>query len=149
MPAVRSRSRPDPAQLAFALDLRTEEADPGSAPAQESAPTSAGPLPGTERADAVPSSEAEQTPEPEGAADGEGEWRAILDFEREWTGPSAVKPLAVRARFGISSARYHQQLDRALERPDALAYDPTLVARLRRVREARRRKRFARRVETG
>jgi hypothetical protein len=75
------------------------------------------------------------------------DWRAILDFERGWTGSPGAKQRAVRDRFGIGSARYHQLLDRALERPEALVYDPGLVGRLRRVRDARRRKRFAERLE--
>ena len=75
------------------------------------------------------------------------DWHAILDFERGWTGSPSAKQRAVRDRFGIGSARYHQLLDRALERPEALVYDPALVGRLRRVRETRRRKRFAERLE--
>jgi hypothetical protein len=71
-------------------------------------------------------------------------WPAILDFERSWTGDS--KERAIRARFQISSARYHQLLDRALDLPEALASDPMLVQRLRRLREVRRDKRFARRL---
>jgi hypothetical protein len=74
------------------------------------------------------------------------DWREVLDFERgPWSGP-AEKQRAIRKRFGLSSARYHQALDRVLERPEALEYDPMLVRRLRRLREARRAKRFAQRL---
>jgi uncharacterized protein DUF3263 len=73
-------------------------------------------------------------------------WREILDFEREWWKASLPKELAVRQRFGISPARYYQLLNRLIDRPEALQYDPMLVQRLRRLREARRRKRFATRV---
>jgi hypothetical protein len=52
----------------------------------------------------------------------------------------------VRARFGLSPARYYQLLNRLIDRPEALEYDPMLVQRLRRLRESRRRKRFARRL---
>ena len=52
----------------------------------------------------------------------------------------------MRARFGVSAARYHQLLNRLIDRPEALEYDPTLVQRLRRLRETRRRGRFARRL---
>jgi hypothetical protein len=73
-------------------------------------------------------------------------WREILDFEREWWKASLPKELAVRQRFGISPARYYQLLNRLIDRPEAVQYDPMLVQRLRRLREARRRKRFATRV---
>ncbi|MFL5799383.1 MAG: DUF3263 domain-containing protein [Actinomycetota bacterium] len=72
--------------------------------------------------------------------------RDVLDFEREWWKASVPKERAIRERFGISGARYHQVLNGLLDRPEALAYDPMLVRRLRRVREARRRKRYARRL---
>jgi hypothetical protein len=69
--------------------------------------------------------------------------REILDFEREaWT-LTIVKERAIRERFGFSAARYHQLLHRIIDTPAALAYDPMLVRRLRRLREARRRKRVA------
>ena len=72
--------------------------------------------------------------------------RRILDFEREWWQTSGSKERAIRERFGISSARYHQLLHRLVDQAEALAYDPMLVRRLRRLRETRRRKRFARRL---
>jgi hypothetical protein len=72
--------------------------------------------------------------------------RAILDLEREaWTLP-VTKERAIRERFGFSPARYHQLLNRIVETPAALVYDPMLVRRLRRVRDARRRKRNAERL---
>jgi Protein of unknown function (DUF3263) len=73
-------------------------------------------------------------------------WQDILDFERDWQSATALKQLAVRRRFGVSPARYYQMLNRLIEQPEALRYDPMLVGRLRRLREARRRKRFARRL---
>jgi hypothetical protein len=75
-----------------------------------------------------------------------GHWQEILDFERDWWKGSLRKERAVRARFGLSPARYYQLLNRLIDRPEALEYDPMLVQRLRRLREARRRKRFARRL---
>jgi len=69
--------------------------------------------------------------------------RQILDFERESWRLGVPKARAIRERFGFSPARYHQLLNRAMERPEALAYDPMLVRRLRRVKEARRRRRVA------
>jgi hypothetical protein len=72
--------------------------------------------------------------------------RDILDFERDWWRSTVSKERAIRDRFGLSSARYHQVLGGLLDRPEALAYDPMLVRRLRRIRETRRRKRSARRL---
>lgn len=69
--------------------------------------------------------------------------RQILDFEREGWKLTIAKERAIRERFGFSAARYHQLLNRIIDAPEALAYDPMLVRRLRRVREARRRRRVA------
>jgi hypothetical protein len=75
-------------------------------------------------------------------------WREILDFERTWWQASIPKELAVRQRFGLSPSRYYQVLNRVIDRPEALEHDPMLVRRLRRLREGRRRKRFATRLGT-
>jgi hypothetical protein len=72
--------------------------------------------------------------------------REILDFERESWMLTIAKERAIRERFGFSAARYHQLLNRLLETQQALAYDPMLVRRLRRVREVRRRRRVAGRL---
>jgi hypothetical protein len=72
--------------------------------------------------------------------------REILDFERSWWTLPGPKERAIRERLGLSPARYHQLLNGLIDRPDALAYDPMLVRRLRRLRETRRRKRYARRL---
>lgn len=72
--------------------------------------------------------------------------RDLLDFERESWKLRMSKERAIRERFGFSTARYHQLLNRAIDRPEAIAYDPMLVRRLRRIREARRRKRTAGRL---
>ena len=72
--------------------------------------------------------------------------RELLDFERESWKLRMSKERAIRERFGFSAARYHQLLNRAIDRPAALGYDPMLVRRLRRIRDARRRKRVAGRL---
>ncbi|MGZ8602513.1 MAG: DUF3263 domain-containing protein [Actinomycetota bacterium] len=69
--------------------------------------------------------------------------RAVLDFERESWKLEMPKERAIRDRFGFSAARYHQLLNRAVDTPEALTYDPMLVRRLRRMREVRRRRRVA------
>ena len=74
------------------------------------------------------------------------DWQDVLDFERAWPSSPPSKAGAVRERFGLSPARYYQLLNRLIDRPEALQYDPVLVQRLRRLRKARRKKRFARRL---
>ncbi len=70
----------------------------------------------------------------------------LLDFERGWWQQQGPKERAIRERFGFSAARYQQLLNRAIDRPEALAYDPMLVRRLWRLREQRRRRRVASRL---
>lgn len=72
--------------------------------------------------------------------------RDLLDFEREAWKLRMPKERAIREHFGFSAARYHQLLNRAIDRPEALVYDPMLVRRLRRIRDSRRRKRTAGRL---
>ncbi|MEX2421864.1 MAG: DUF3263 domain-containing protein [Actinomycetota bacterium] len=72
--------------------------------------------------------------------------RGILDFERSWWQEGGSKERRIRERFGISATRYHQLLMRTIDLPEALGYDPMLVRRLRRLRDARRRKRLAHRL---
>ena len=72
--------------------------------------------------------------------------RAILDFERRWWRHAGSKEQAIRDRFSISPTRYYQLLNRLLDDPAALAYDPVLVKRLRRLRASRSRARGARRA---
>ncbi|HEY7661211.1 MAG TPA: DUF3263 domain-containing protein [Actinomycetota bacterium] len=72
--------------------------------------------------------------------------RGILDFERSWWQQGGPKDRRVRERLAMSPVRYHQELMRALDLPEALAYDPALVRRLQRLREHRRRTRLARRL---
>lgn len=72
--------------------------------------------------------------------------RAILDLEREAWRLTVPKERAIRERFAFSPTRYHQLLNRTIDLPEALAYDPMLVRRLRRVRDARRRRRVASRL---
>src|SRR5690625_3977077 len=70
----------------------------------------------------------------------------ILDFEREWWKYAGAKEQAVRERFDVSPTRYYQLLNRVIDDEAALAYDPMLVKRLRRLRAARQRQRAARRL---
>lgn len=72
--------------------------------------------------------------------------RALLEFERESWKLDVPKERAIRERFGFSATRYHQLLQRTIDRPEALAHDPMLVRRLLRLRDARRRRRVADRL---
>jgi hypothetical protein len=67
--------------------------------------------------------------------------RAILDFERSWWTEAGPKDTAIRERFELSGTRYYQLLAELMDDPEALAYDPLLIRRLRRVRDRRRRAR--------
>jgi hypothetical protein len=70
----------------------------------------------------------------------------ILDFERQWWRYAGAKENAVSELFGISATQYYQVLGALIDRPEALAHDPMLVKRLRRLRHARQRARSARRL---
>ena len=70
--------------------------------------------------------------------------RAILDFEGQWRRHAGAKEEAIRAELGLSPARYYQLLGRLIDEVAALAYDPMLVKRLRRTRDARHLARLAR-----
>ncbi|MET7863970.1 DUF3263 domain-containing protein [Micromonospora taraxaci] len=67
--------------------------------------------------------------------------RAILAFEQQWWRHAGAKEQAVRDTFGVSSTRYYQLLNGLLDNPAALAADPVLVGRLRRLRSSRARNR--------
>ncbi len=68
--------------------------------------------------------------------------RAILDFERCWWTEPGPKETAIRRRFDLSATRYYQVLNDLMESSEAIAYDPLVVRRLRRMRIHRRRARF-------
>lgn len=72
--------------------------------------------------------------------------REILAFERQWWKYAGAKEQAIRELFDMSATRYYQVLNALLDRPEALAADPLLVKRLRRVRASRQRSRTARRL---
>jgi len=65
--------------------------------------------------------------------------RALLDFEAHWGHHGAAKEEAVRRELALTPARYYQLLGRLVDDADALAYDPMLVHRLRRLRDGARR----------
>jgi len=66
---------------------------------------------------------------------------AILAFERQWWRYAGAKEQAIRDLFHMSPTRYYQTLNALLDDPAALAHDPALVKRLRRLRATRSRTR--------
>jgi hypothetical protein len=70
----------------------------------------------------------------------------ILSFERQWWKFAGAKEQAIRDKFEMSATRYYQILNALIDRPEALAHDPLLVKRLRRLRATRQRNRSARRL---
>ncbi|WP_029430987.1 DUF3263 domain-containing protein [Blastococcus sp. URHD0036] len=61
----------------------------------------------------------------------------MLAFERQWWRHAGAKETAIRERFELAPTRYYQALNALVDRPAALAVDPLLVRRLRRLRAAR------------
>ncbi|WP_028182876.1 DUF3263 domain-containing protein [Salinispora arenicola] len=70
-----------------------------------------------------------------------GRERDILDFEQQWWRHPGAKEQAIRDRFGLTATRYYRLLNTLLDNPAALAAEPLLVGRLRRLRSARARDR--------
>ncbi len=70
----------------------------------------------------------------------------ILAFERQWWKYAGSKETAIKELFDMSSTRYYQVLNGLIDDPAALAHDPMLVKRLRRLRASRQRARSARRL---
>ncbi|WP_200837589.1 DUF3263 domain-containing protein [Ruania rhizosphaerae] len=70
----------------------------------------------------------------------------ILAFERQWWKYAGAKETAIRELFDMSATRYYQVLNALIDEPAALAAEPMLVKRLRRMRSVRQRERSARRL---
>ncbi len=91
----------------------------------------------------VPSLEEQPGGLPDGLSRRDAE---ILAFERQWWKYAGAKEQAVRELFDLSPTRYYQLLNALIDSPAALAHDPMLVKRLRRMRTSRQRARSARRL---
>ena len=70
----------------------------------------------------------------------------ILQFERQWWKYAGAKEAAIKELFDMSATRYYQVLNALIDNPAALAADPMLIKRLRRLRSQRQRTRHARRL---
>jgi Protein of unknown function (DUF3263) len=112
-------------------------------PGRLGAPSPQAALPASRDAMAGPSPRPEAGRPDEELSDRE---QAILAFERRWWKLAGAKEQAIRLQFGLSATRYYQVLNALIDRPEALAHDPMVVKRLRRLRAARQRARSARRL---
>src|SRR3954451_4925102 len=99
-----------------------QPSDAGTSDASSTAPAEAAVTPGNDDGVMLPARE-----------------REMLAFERQWWRYAGAKEAAIRERFGMSATRYYQVLNALVDRPEALAVDPLLVGRLRRMRAARQR----------
>jgi len=72
--------------------------------------------------------------------------REILAFERQWWQYAGLKEQAIKEMFDLSPTRYYQVLNNVIDNPAALAEEPLLVRRLRRLRSTRQKTRSARRL---
>lgn len=70
----------------------------------------------------------------------------ILQFEKQWWLYAGNKEQAIRDMFDLSPTRYYQVLNQVIDNPAALAAEPLLVRRLRRIRATRARTRAARKL---
>ncbi len=72
----------------------------------------------------------------------------MLALERQWWKYAGAKEQAIRELFDLSATHYYQILNALIDSEEALAHDPMLVKRLRRLRTSRQRARTARRLGT-
>jgi hypothetical protein len=75
-----------------------------------------------------------------------GRDQQMLALERQWWKYAGAKEQAIRELFDLSATHYYQILNALIDTEAALAHDPMLVKRLRRLRTSRHRARTARRL---
>ncbi|MFC8846567.1 MULTISPECIES: DUF3263 domain-containing protein [unclassified Micromonospora] len=145
-PADTDRPRPACPGTRQATGTREGVTVPPPRSAPESAtPTEpdAGPATTAEPATAEPVEAEPAAPAPSptpGLSLSERELR-ILAFEQQWWRHAGAKEQAIRDTFSLSATRYYQLLNGLLDNPAALAAEPVLVGRLRRLRSSRARNR--------
>jgi len=66
--------------------------------------------------------------------------RAVLHLEKHRWRNEGTKEAAIRDELGISATRFYQLLNVVIDSLAALAAEPVLVNRVRRLRDARRRR---------
>jgi Protein of unknown function (DUF3263) len=64
---------------------------------------------------------------------------AIPEFEDLWWRTAAAKEDTIREQLGLTPVRYYVRLCHLLNSEAAVAYDPVLINRLRRIARARSR----------
>ncbi|MEU8049633.1 DUF3263 domain-containing protein [Micromonospora haikouensis] len=139
--APADTDRPEPARPGGREATGTREGV--TVPPPRSAPDAATPAPATRAEPGAAEPEPGADPaEPVAAAPGltERELR-ILAFEQQWWRHAGAKEQSIRDTFGLSATRYYQLLNGLLDNPAALAAEPVLVGRLRRLRSSRARNR--------
>ena len=67
----------------------------------------------------------------------------LLAFERGTWRNAGAKEQAITETLGITATRYYQLLNKLIDTPEALVFDPVLVKRLRAQRSRRQRMRSA------
>lgn len=65
----------------------------------------------------------------------------LLAFERTWWADDQPKDAAIADQFSLTTAEYYEQLHQLIDSEEAMAHDPMVVRRLRRMRDRRRRER--------
>lgn len=70
----------------------------------------------------------------------------ILIFARDWYAFRGAHEAAVRDRFDMTATHYFQELNRIIDLPAAMAFDPFTVRRLQKIRAERQRSRSLRRA---
>lgn len=75
--------------------------------------------------------------------------RAVIDYERSWWKEPGPKETEIRSRLRMSPSRYYRLLTALIDSPEAYAYDPLVILRLRQTRHRRRRARFEGRSVDG
>lgn len=76
------------------------------------------------------------------------EYAEVLEFERETWRYLGTRESAIGERFAWSPARHAQVVGHVIDLPEAMAYDPTTVTRLRRLRDRRAAQRDPNRRDT-
>ncbi|MEU0549561.1 DUF3263 domain-containing protein [Micromonospora sp. NPDC005979] len=135
MPADATPAAPEPS-----TDARPAEAAGGVAPSVPT-PRPAPPVESTDDGELDDTAEPTTASPASPAAGLTTREQAILAFEQQWWRHAGAKEQAVRDTFGVSSTRYYQLLNGLLDNPAALAADPVLISRLRRLRSSRARNR--------
>jgi hypothetical protein len=123
--------------------------EPATLAAAESAPAGTSPVePEPVELEPVEPEPVELEPVEQGPAAAQPELtereREMLAFEQKWWKHAGSKEQAIRDTFDLSATRYYQLLNGLLDNPAALAHDPVVVGRLRRLRSTRARSRTGR-----